>query len=158
MTKEKIQSFTLRITNANKTGMMEILYDMGIEYLKDALTALENEQYGSFAEELHRAKNVIKELMNSVNTDDETGRVFLSLYIFAGQEITHGMIYKDRVPIENVIRMFSKMSETYNKLASLDTSEAVMEHAETIYSGLTYNKNRMAENIQNRDMSRGFLA
>ena len=43
MKKEKKQEFTLRITKANKTQMIVILYDMVLEYLKDSLESLEKE-------------------------------------------------------------------------------------------------------------------
>ena len=41
MKKEKKQEFTLRITRANKTQMVVILYDMVLTYLEDAIEAFE---------------------------------------------------------------------------------------------------------------------
>lgn len=41
MTKEMKQIFTRRITQANRTQLVVILYDMILTYLKDAATAQE---------------------------------------------------------------------------------------------------------------------
>ena len=43
MKKEQKQEFTLRITRANKTQMIVILYDMVLVYLEDSLEAFEKE-------------------------------------------------------------------------------------------------------------------
>ena len=37
MTQEKKQEFTLKISQANKTQLITILYEMVIEYLNDAI-------------------------------------------------------------------------------------------------------------------------
>ena len=40
MTKELKQQYTLRITQANKSALVVILYEMTITYLEDAMKAL----------------------------------------------------------------------------------------------------------------------
>lgn len=157
MTREKIQSFTLRISHANKTEMMAILYDIGIEYLNDAINSLSANDNSDFAEDIHKFRGVLRELMNSVNTGDGVGRTFLSLYIFAGKEVTNAFINKDQAPLNRLIDMFTEMSDCYKEAAKKDTSGPVMEHAETVYSGFTYNRNSMTENVNSADISRGFL-
>ena len=36
MTKDRIQEYTLKITNASPTGIIVILYDLAIEYIGEA--------------------------------------------------------------------------------------------------------------------------
>ena len=48
MKKEKKQEFTFRITRANKTQMVVILYDMVLTYLQDALEELANKNSKEF--------------------------------------------------------------------------------------------------------------
>ena len=51
MTKECKQQFTLRITQANATQLVVILYEMTLQYLADAEQAAEDAQFleGRFA-------------------------------------------------------------------------------------------------------------
>jgi len=158
MNRDKIQEFTLRITTANRTEMMAILYDIGIEYLNDAMSYLAEKEYENFNAVLVKFRGVLRELMNSVNNENDLGRVFLGLYIFISQEVTKAFIHREKEPLEHIKGMFTRMSEAYKEAAKSDTTGPVMEHAETVYAGLTYNKNSMAESVNNRDMSRGFLA
>lgn len=158
MTKDKIQAFTLRITNANRTQMVAILYEIGIEYLEDAKAALMSKDIDKFTDELHRFRGVLRELMNSVNTESETGRAFMSLYIFAGKEVTTSFLNKDSEPLNHIISMFNKMKDAYELAGEKDQSGPVMTNTESVYSGFTYNKNLVNENLNNQDLSRGFLA
>ena len=48
MKKEKKQEFTLRISRANKTQMIVILYDMGLTYLEDAVEVFEKNNYKEY--------------------------------------------------------------------------------------------------------------
>lgn len=158
MTKEQIQNFTFRISNANRTDMIAILYDMGIEYLNGALTALKESKFKDFSDEIYRFRGVNRELMDSVNNETQIGRNFLSIYVFMGRMVTEALINREGEPLKRVIRMLTKMSETYRELGKKDPTGPVMEHAETVYSGFTYNRNRVTDNVSNADVNRGFLA
>lgn len=158
MTKEQIQNFTLRISNANKTDMMAILYDMGIEYLNGAIDAIKECNYKEFSDEIYRFRGVNRELMDSVNNETLIGRNFLSIYVFMGRLVSEALINRDSEPLKHVIGMLGKMSETYKELGKKDSSGPVMEHAETVYSGFTYNRNRETDSISSADINRGFLA
>ena len=82
MKKEKKQEFTLRITKANKTQMIVILYDMVLEYLKDSLESLEKEEFKEFKWNIERAKDCIDELLNSLNYNYEIAGILRGLYFF----------------------------------------------------------------------------
>lgn len=158
MTKEKIQEFTFRITKANKTEMIAILYDMALTYLEDAGAFLISGECALFRNEISRAKSVVKELMNSVNTSADMGMNFLSIYIYCESELTKA--YLDFCPenIENVSKIFRSLKEAYDLLGKKDSSGAVMGNTEKIYSGLTYNRSLMNENVSDATSNRGFLA
>ena len=158
MTKEQIQNFTFRISTANRIDMIAILYDMGIEYLNGALTALKESRFKDFSDEIYRFRGVNRELMDSVNNETQIGRNFLSIYVFMGRMVTEALINREGEPLERVIGMLTKMSETYRELGKKDPTGPVMEHAETVYSGFTYNRNRVTDNVSNADVNRGFLA
>lgn len=158
MTKEKIQDFTIRVSSANKTQMIVILYDIGITYLKDGVSAIEKGNYRECRTEIGRVRNTLRELMNSVDTSNEIGYNLLKLYIFCSGELTKGYIDYDKGALLHVMSVFVKLREAYDKISSEDTSGPVMEHAEKVYSGFTYDKKMMSQNVANGSINRGFLA
>ena len=78
MTKEQKSQFTLRISNANSTELVVILYDMTLEYLKEGMEADGDEQ---LAEAIRKARGCINELLASLHTEHEIARNMQSLYL-----------------------------------------------------------------------------
>lgn len=158
MTGEQIQTFTYRISNANKTEMITILYDMGAVYLEDAIAALEKEDVKQFRTEINRAKDVLHELIASINTATSLGRIFLGLYVFYGETLTKAYLDCDKASAEHVRDMFIRLSQGYTVAAARDNSGAVMGNTQKVYSGLTYNRNQTCDNYAEVGANRGFLA
>ena len=82
MTQEKKQEYTLKITQANKTQMITILYEMVIDYISDAEEAMDLGKRDLTERNLQYAQSVIDELIRSVNRRIELGRMLHKLYIF----------------------------------------------------------------------------
>lgn len=70
MTKECKQQFTLRITQANATQLVVILYEMTLQYLTDGEQAADDAE---LLEAVRRARGCINELLNSL-TDSTVRR------------------------------------------------------------------------------------
>ena len=67
MTKEKKQEFTLKITQANKTGLVVILYEMTLAFLEDASAAFDAGDKAEFKKSIGKAKDCIDELIASLD-------------------------------------------------------------------------------------------
>ena len=158
MTKEQIQAFTLRVSSANKTEMIVILYDIAITYLNDSVSAKENGDKSLFRAELNRAKSTVSELMNSVDTSSELGLNLLKLYVYCNKELTKSYLDFDDAPARHIIQILSSLKSAYEEVSKKDSSESVMKNVEVVYGGLTYNKNLMNEILTDRSHDRGFLA
>ena len=156
MKKEKKQEFTLRITKANKTQMIVILYDMVLEYLKDSLESFEKEEYKEFKWNIERAKDCIDELLNSLNFDYELAGVLRGLYFFYKRELTTAAVRMKKELILPMMEMIQELKESYEKISSEDTSAPVMENAQTIYAGLTYGKDSLNVSLSDQSTNRGF--
>lgn len=158
MTKETIQNFTYRITQANKTQMIVILYDIAITYIKDAVSDIEKADFAGFRNEVDHIRNTIRELMNSVDTSIEIGHNLLKLYIFCSGELTKAYLDYDKSALLHVMSILSKLKEAYAQISEQDKSAPVMQHTESIYNGFTYNKNLKNETLVGKDLNRGILA
>lgn len=158
MTNEKKQEFTLRISQANKTQLIVILYEMLLQYVKDAKAAHAEENRTVFRENIKWARGCVNELMQSLNFEMELAHILLQLYIYVNKELAGADVRNKVEPLENVTVVICSLHETYMKLAAQDKSAPVMDNTQTIYAGLTYGKNDITENLSDQGTNRGFLA
>lgn len=156
MKKEKKQEFTLRITRANKTQMVVILYDMVLVYLEDALEAFENKNFKEFKWNIERGKDCIDELLNSLHMEYEIAGILRGLYFFYKRELTTAAIQMKAELVTPVMQMIRELKESYEQVASQDTSAPIMENAQTVYTGLTYGKDSLNINLTDQGTNRGF--
>lgn len=158
MTDQIKQEFTLKISQANKTQMIVVIYDMFLVYLREAEDAYAIEDNEEFRRSIRRAKECNKELMNSLDVEYHIALMLLQLYIYVNKELTSAEIYKNNSHLEIVATVITGLQEAYLKVANEDTSKPVMENIQTVYAGLTYGKNDLVENISQSGTNRGFLA
>lgn len=158
MTDEQKQQFTRRISNANKTEMIVILYEMVLIYVNDAKKALEKQDMESCEAEIRRAKACLIELQNSVNPENELGMNYFEIYLFLRRELSKAAVAGNKTALDNVCDIVNEMLETYRKLSEADTSRPIMENAQAVYAGLTYGKSSLNESLAGQDIDRGFRA
>lgn len=156
MTDEQKQQFTRRITNANKTEMIVILYEMVLTYTEDAKKALDAQKMDAFHQEINRAKMCLKELQNSVNPENELAMNYFEIYLFLRRELSRAAVAGNKAALDNVCSIVTELHETYKKLSEADTSRPIMENAQAVYAGLTYGKNSLNESLAGQDIDRGF--
>ena len=74
------QEFTRRISMANSTELIVILYDMVLAYSDDAEEALKEDRDHDFYASISRMRNCVNELMCSLHMEYEPAGALLSLY------------------------------------------------------------------------------
>lgn len=172
MTRECKQQFTLRITQANKTELIVILYEMLLIYLDEAEEALAGavaakaeaeetlykKKIAEFRETLRKARGCIGELLASLNLDYELAVRLLSLYLYCNRELTKADIRKEKEPLTHIRGVIEKLLGAYRELAGQDDSGPVMQNSQMVYAGLTYGKNKLSENMTDQGANRGFRA
>lgn len=158
MTREKIQAYTRRITMANKTQMITILYEMVLDYIDDAKTAYEDDDTNMYTEYMYRAMSCIDELIHSLNIGYELGRVLLELYLFEKRTLISCTVKMDEGKLNHVIKTFDSLRAAYTELEKKDEESAVMTNVPKVYAGLTYGRGTLSESIMGNVSSRGFMA
>lgn len=158
MTREQKQEFTLRITQANPTEMVVILYEMLLGYLQDGRGALAEKNSVEFSEALRKTKACISELMNSLNCDYEPAPALLSLYGFCVRRLTAAQIRESAEPLGEIERIITPLKDAYKEIAAQNTQGPVMGNSQTVYAGLTYGRNTLTENMADQGSNRGILA
>ena len=158
MTKELKQQYTLKITQANKTQLVVILYEMMLIYLDEAQQAHAKEDREGFREGIRKSRGCLKELMSSLHFEYEPAMNLLQLYLYANREMARGDIRNSTQELDHVKMVMTKLHAAYEKISEQDTSGPVMENTQTVYAGLTYGKKALTENLSDQGSSRGFRA
>lgn len=156
MTKELKQEFTLRITQANKTQLITILYEMVLLYLEEAETALDADDKVAYKAAVRKIRGCIDELIASLHLEYELAQNLLQLYLFIHKELTQANLHFQKENLKHIAFIVEKLQKAYKQIEGQDVSGPVMGNAQTVYAGLTYGRNNLTENIADTAANRGF--
>lgn len=158
MTNEMKQQFTLKITRANKSQLVVILYEMLLTYLDEAQEAHEKDDKKGFRDGIRKARGCLRELMASLHYEYDLAIHLLQLYLYADKELTRADIHNRTEELSHVKMIMSKLHEAYESISSDDTSAPIMANTQTVYAGLTYGRGDLTENLADQGSDRGFRA
>lgn len=158
MTTEKKQTFTRRITQANRSQLVVIVYEMLLVYLEDAMNAYEENKKEDFRENLRMARECIGQMRTSLNFDYNISRNLFAIYCFADREIAKDMYSLKKENLDVIKMIFTKLHDAYYVVSTKDESGPLMDNIQTVYAGLTYSKSDLNEDFMNYDIKRGYLA
>ncbi|WP_081668367.1 flagellar export chaperone FliS [Butyrivibrio sp. MC2013] len=158
MTREQKQEYTRRISMANSTQMITIIYDIALSYLDEASDALDRDDKEALSLALKRVQKCIDELMRSLNRKVEVADNFLQLYIFAKRELIKVDIRGKRESLDSIRGIFLKMRDCYRELEQRTDEPPLVSGAQEVYAGLTYGPGSLNESVQDPYLSRGYNA
>ena len=158
MTKEIKQQFTLRITQANSTEMVVILYEMLLCYLEEGNGALEKRDIAGFKEAVRKSRGCLNELLQSLNVKYEPAPALQQLYLFCIRRLALGEAKQSAELLSEIERVIRPLHDAYDQIAGQNKSGPVMNNSQTVYAGLTYGRNSLTENMADQGANRGMLA
>lgn len=157
MKKEDKQHFTLRITQANPTELVVILYEMLLCYLEDALEALGRKEDQDFHEAARKARGCLNELTASLHMEYEPAPALMQLYMFCIRRLALGEARRDGEMLGEIKRVILPLRDAYEQIAGQNGAGPVMNNSQTVYAGLTYGRNTLTENMADQGANRGML-
>jgi flagellar protein FliS len=156
MRKEKISDFTMRITQSNRTELIVVIYDMVLEYIKEAEECYTLEDIAGFTEATKRARECVGRLMSALDTKYPIAIELMNIYLYINKLLINSVIKKKPQDFDAITRMISGLAESFGEVAKQDKSAPLMGNAQQIYSGLTYGKGTLTESFTDQGSSRGF--
>jgi flagellar protein FliS len=156
MTNETKQAFTRRITKANRTQLVVVVYDMLLEYIKDAKDAKAIGDLQEFGRSLELARGCISDLRQNLNFNYEPSRNLFSIYSYCDRQLANDIFNGSTDNLVVVCNMINKLRKSFYELSLTDKSEPLMENTQEVYAGLTYGRNDINETLVNPSLSRGF--
>lgn len=157
MNKESIQAYSQRITQANRSELTVITYEILIEHICNA-----QKSYGerdAFVNDLESAQGFLKELITSLDFNYEISYNLLSLYIFINKQLIEAKIKNTAEVLPRVQKMLEDLLSSFQEVSKQDTSQPLMQNTQKIYAGLTYGRNDVNEmSLEGNTQNRGFRA
>ena len=147
MNKEAIKTFSYRISQASKTELVVIMYDMAQEYLKDAIQALNDDDKIGFCNNIRQVKRVIDELSLGLDMQYEIANELFVLYMQADKILIRCLARMDNEGLDKVGNMLNKLRESFYKLSKDDDSGPVLKNVQQVYAGLTYSSAGVSNEI-----------
>ena len=155
MTKEELKDYGIKVTQASRTELIVIMYELTIRYIEDAVKAIGKGNEEEFRSDLKHAKSFISQLSASLDMKYEISVNLLSLYVFMNKVMVRAEINKETDELDRITQMLKKLRAAFNEVKKTDSSGPVMENTQQVYAGLTYNKSSLSENMYS-DYNRGF--
>lgn len=157
MRKELLQEFATRVTQANRSELVVVIYEAILASIKEGKEYLSEGQIEEARTEIARARGMITELMRSLDLQYEVSHYLRQLYIFAYHELCHGIAHRNPELFDHASDIFEKLLPSFQEVAKQDDSDAVIQNAQTIYAGLTYGRGTLNETLGvGIDTNRGF--
>ena len=159
MKKEAIKAFTARITQASKSELIVILYEMVLEELAEAKEAYTAGNPVVFDKELKAAHRYVNELIVALDFHYEVSYDLVSLYLFVNKRIITAIIKQNPISLDSAQSILTKLLNGFEGISKEDNSGPVMRNTQQLYAGLTYGKGKLNETyIDPSNRSRGFIA
>ncbi len=158
MDKNRQKDFARRISQANKTELVVVTYDIILEEIANAKKALEAGAAEDSRAALKSAQRFLGELMSVLDYKYSLARDLLSLYEFVQRKLVSSDIGGEDRGLDDAAKVISGLRESFAKIAPQDGSGAVMENSQNVYAGLTYGKGSLNEMNLSDGSNRGFLA
>lgn len=156
MTADLIKNYTLRISTANRTQIIVIVYELADVYLEEALKNIQDKDMTSYVDNCHHAMKCISHLMNALDDNYDLSDTLLSLYVYMNKEISMAAARYDEKRLMKVKEQIKSLSEAFSEVAKADASSPIMGNAQSVYAGLTYGKDSLNESIYDEGARRGY--
>lgn len=155
MTKDQMNGYSYRVTQASRTELIVIMYDMVQNYLEDALNDFMIENIQGFRENLKKAQRVINNLTSILDMKYEISSNLMNLYLYMNAAIVRSSIRKEAEEINRVLQMIKRLGVAFEKVSEQDKSGPMMKNVQQVYAGLTYSNSGLNE-YQDQTQKRGF--
>ncbi|MCQ2495809.1 MAG: flagellar protein FliS [Lachnospiraceae bacterium] len=157
MDKDKQINYTRRVSQANKTELVVITYDIILDNIADAEAVLASD-VNEYRKNLKQAQRFLGELMRALDYQYELSKNLLQLYSYVQRILVASDISGTDKGLESAKNVISGLRKAFNEIAAQDSSGSVMENTQAIFAGLTYGRGSLNETDMNIGSNRGFLA
>lgn len=156
MKKEQIRDYTLRISQANASGLVVIIYELLLDCLEDAKVAQSQQDMEQYTKQVKKARRYMGELIHGLNMQDAIARQLAKRYIFLHKELLTMERKPDQEKLSKLTEAVLDMQKHFIRIAKEDAEEPIMANTQKVYAGLTYGRNQLNETTLDYGGNRGY--
>ncbi|MGN0318352.1 MAG: flagellar protein FliS [Lachnospira sp.] len=159
MTKESIKSYSYRISQASRTDLVVIVYDIAIEYLENAAVAFDDGNLTEARKELRMALRCIDQLLVTLEMNSEIAINLHLIYNHIKRTLINAEVSHNTSELARVEKLLAKLRASFYEISRQDESGPLMKNTQQVYAGLTYSNGGYSnENLTDPVENRGFKA
>lgn len=159
MKEESIKAYSRRVSQANRSELIVIMYDIILEDITDARELLQAGDPMGFQKSLAHAVRFVSELMVALDVTYPISKNLMRLYIYVNRCLNHARIQRRDTELDHAEQVLRGLYTAFEGVAEQDHSLPVMEHTQKLYAGLTYGRGVLNETLVSPDEeNRGFKA
>lgn len=159
MNKEAVQSFTARITQASRSELVVILYEITLAKIEEAEKSYKENNLADFDRQLKGAQRCVSELMACLNYSYKLSYDLLSLYLYTNKHIITAILKRNPLTLQYAKTILQDLLVGFEEVSKIDNSGPMMRNTQQVYAGLTYGKGTLNETfIDPSNKNRGFIA
>ena len=156
MTAEQKKEFTRKITQANSTELIVILYDISLVYVNEAIAKMEEGNVKEASIQANYARKCIEEMIQNLHFEYDLATSLHWIYLSMKKSLREAIWDKKTEPLISVRDNLASLRSSYAEIVSQDKSAPVMGHTQTVVAGLTYGRYSLNESLAEESSSRGF--
>ncbi len=159
MNKELAKTFATRVSQATRTELIVIMYEIILSDINSAKDNLATGDENSFVQDIKHGQKFVNELMGSLDYQYSISRDLMSLYVFVNKCLIDSMFQKSDVGLEQAKEVLNILLEGFKGIRKEDNYGNVMKNTGQLYAGLTYGRGVLNETyVDPNQQNRGFLA
>lgn len=180
MDNDTIKTYSYRISQATRSQLVVITYDIITDYLNEAMkiagtmadstrTADDTDGYKEtyeadyknagrkeYNEDIHMAMRGIDQLITGLDMNYEMSVQLFQLYNYMKRSLISVQISADCDKLKEITGMLGRLRAAFLEVSRQDDSQPLMKNTEKVYSGLTYSRYGANETAQDTLGNRGY--
>lgn len=156
MTDEQKKEYTLKISQANRSEIIVLIFEMADIYLSEAIKSVDAGNEKLLKASCDHASACIEHLLDALDFSYKLAFPLMRVYMYCNKEVILAGVKRDPEGLITVRRLLIKLKEAFEEVARKDDSKSVMQNSQTVYAGLTYGKKSLNENLEDEGARRGY--
>lgn len=153
----KKQEYTLKITNANKSQLVVIIYDIALDYLAESKEAYKMGNNKKFRDAVIHAQKCVENLITGLDLEYEVSHMLWRIYFYINRRMIEAVKNVSIEPINEIDDIIIKLRSSFDEISKSDSSGPMMGNTQSIVAGITYGRNTLNEALQNNGENRGYF-
>lgn len=146
MTKEQMDNYKLRITQAGIGDLTVIMLEMEMQWIEDGINAYSIGDESTFLDCMEKAQVVQQHLMDVLNLENEVAKDVYSVFVYINRQLIAARLKREILDLERLKGLLEKYHKSFAEVAKTDVDGPIMLAGEKVYAGLTYGAGGLVEN------------